>query len=292
MVAFVTLGYFGHKTDGFLSYKIAQVDPAFQRYVIDKRGLINERVARWERELEGSDRPFGIEPGKRRLLILGDSKSEDLYVSMKLNQPLFPQVQLRRAALDDECMGQMTESLATARATLGDRIRGLIASDKNCRASIEHLKASQLLDHADEIVLSTTWQEHTWRDAVRLVVDLARPQRPVTVVSTANFNDVASLSMRVASSHMDTAAASHYFWRNISLEQNRPSDELGRAMSKLAHARYLEKLELFCDLPAQKCPLFGNSADAYVYDGGHVTVPGAEYLGRQIRAVGWFNTGP
>jgi peptidoglycan/LPS O-acetylase OafA/YrhL len=286
---FTVLGFIGHRTDGFIDYKVSQIAPQYRHYLIDKRVVVADRIALWDQKLAGSDRPFDAAQGQRRLLILGDSKAEDLYVAMDLKRELFPQLQLRRATLDDECMGLMTSTLQGIKPSLADRLHEMAApSDKNCKTDMARLAANHLLEDADEVVLSTTWQDHTWQDGARFAIQIAKPARPVSVVSTANFNDLSSLSMRVAAKQLDPAAAGRFFFANIRPDWNKPGDELAATIKPVAHTRYLEKLALFCDLPNKTCPMFSPTGEPYVYDGGHVTIRGAQDLGQRVHEAGWF----
>ncbi len=291
---FSVLGYIGHKMDGFIDYKMSRIAPDYRRYVIDRNTLGDERIAVWDQRLAGSDRPFDDiksreGAGKKRLLLLGDSKAEDLYVAMDVNRPLFANLQVRRATLDDECMGLMTSRLRGEAPSLMDRMHAMAAPpNKRCETDIPRLEANKLLENADEVVLSTTWQAHTWQDGARFATQVARPDRPVSVVSVANFNDLPSLSMRVAQRQMDLAAAGRYFYANIRPDWNKPGDDLAQRIKPVPNTRYLEKLNLFCNMKAQTCPMFSKAGEPLVFDGGHVTVRGAEDLGRRLHDAGWF----
>lgn len=279
-VCFVAVGYMGHRTDGFMSYKLDQLDPRYRKYVIDRNSELALRKASWDRYVAQADTAFPAGDGRARVLILGDSKSEDLYLALMMNEELFSSSVFRRMRLDDECMRDLVDRLDRPNAGIGDPI---------CRTEVEELLGKPLLEQANEIVLTATWQIHTYRHAADVVGRLSSQGKKVSVISTANFNDVTSLSMAIAKQKMSRQEAAKYVYHNIRGDWRKHSLALKQDLTSRGQGRFLEKLDLLCDQGRHVCNLFGSDGKPYIYDSGHLTVQGAEIFGRKVYDAGWFH---
>lgn len=278
MAVFALAGYAGHSSNGFMDYKLDALDPAYRRYVIDKDAELALRADWWKRYAPRADDPFPADD-RHRVLILGDSKSEDLYLALMLNERLFENSVFRRVRLDDECMNDYLAARRDGEWSPSSRV---------CGEEVRHLLATGLLDDADEVVLTATWQVHTWSAAANVADRLTHEGKQVSVVSTANFNDLTSLSMAIARRRMPDDDARHYLFHNIRADWQRHSLALKEKVSAAAAGRFLEKLDLFCDQSVQSCTLFDDDGRPYIYDSGHLTVHGAEIFGRKVYDAGWF----
>lgn len=278
MCAFVASGYAGHTTDGFIDAKLAMLDPAYRKYVIDKDAELARRKDQWSHYAPRADDAFPSD-ARHRVLILGDSKSEDMYLALKLNEQLFEGSVFRRVRLDDECMSDLLQARRNPQWTPSSRV---------CGEEVRYLLDTGSLEEADEVVLTATWQGHTWNDAADVADRLSEEGKEVTVVSTANFNDLTSLSMAIARQGMNDGEASKYIFHNIREDWRRHSLALREKIVAAHTGRFLEKLDIFCDDSRQTCTLFDPDGTPYIYDSGHLTVRGAEVFGRSVYDAGWF----
>jgi peptidoglycan/LPS O-acetylase OafA/YrhL len=273
------IGFMGYKTDGFWAQKLAAIDPQFRAQVINREVELAPRMGMWVRVVNSQPREFANAPEKRKVLILGDSKAADLIVSLQVNSHLFPKSSFLQVRLDDECMGLLQRKLEA---------KGAATNTPVCDEEVNALLQRRVLNDADEIVLSNTWQPHTYKDAANLAKHLAVGGKQVSVISTANFYDLASLSMRVAQLRMNADQTDRYIFENIRQDWNKHSIALRQEIEGVKNIRFLEKLELFCDLAAKKCGLLPVGEKPLVFDSGHVTIHGAYVLGSRIAKSRWF----
>lgn len=274
---FPALGLWGHLNDGFLEYRLSRLDPGIREFVIDRESELAERRAVWRDVLATSEAPFDLADSRRRLLILGDSKSQDLYVVLRLEPNRFEQMQVRRIRLDDGCM----QSLATpATGANGGR---------DCEHEIAELRESNLLEHADAVVLSNTWRLSSNAGVSEFADYLVNSGKQVFIVGTSNFNDLTSLSMLIAENEIIGDELQEFMFDNIRLDQRRAYLELQGQLAGRQNLVFLEKLALFCTLGLESCELFDAMGNPFIYDSGHVTVAGARFLSDKILEAGWFN---
>jgi hypothetical protein len=274
-VLFPSLGVLGHVQDGFIDYRLSRIDSELRNFVIDREAELAARGSVWSQTLRNSDRPFE-DNALPRVLILGDSKSQDLYVALASSGSAFDGIQFRRQRLDNDCM----RSLA-----------GLDPShvgSRPCRIELSALLERGLLGQADLIVLTNTWTAWTNTTVVDFIGSLVADEKRVVVMGTGNFNDLTSLSLVIARNGLRQDALGHYLFENIKQDARMASLDISSRVSGMPGVVYLEKLELFCDMDASTCELFDADGSPYVYDTGHVTILGAREYGRRLADRNWI----
>lgn len=261
IIVFATMGMYGHKSDGLKAYKLNSTNEEYRSRVIDAHAELNARKKVWEKILINSNKNFSEEGSGQKILILGDSKSEDLYVASKLADQ-DNMLQIRRLRLDDLCMEQ-----------------DFIYSSGGCQKELQEVFESAVYLSSEVVVLSATWQYLSNENVVRFVERLIQDQKSVVVVSTANFNDVSSLSYVIARRNMEEKEIEKYLFQNIRQDWRKQFLSLKtKLLNKNYDINFLEKLEVFCDLPSEKCSLQENES-WYIYDSGHLTISGAYKTG-------------
>jgi len=275
-IAFMSLGYYGHDKDGFISYKVSQLGEDHRKIVIDQNLELARRKAAWTPLLAEGERPFDDSAEGQRVLLLGDSKSEDLYVSLIMNKELFGGFQFRRLRLDDSCM-----TVEAYDHTLDPT--------EECLEEVQKLEASNLLNEADVVIVSNTWTVLTIPNAKNYIDQLSAKKRHIFIVNTGHFNDVSSLSMQIAENELSGAALERFLFDNIRQDWRRLSVQLAEGFRETDNVTYLDKLQLFCDFDAKGCTLFSETGEPYYFDTGHVTVEGAQYYGRRVFEEKWLD---
>lgn len=269
LALFATYGLFLHETDGLKDLKYRALNAETRAYAMDFMAERNERKQLWEEILKKEAAPFQRrEPG--RVLILGDSKSEDFYVATTLAQ--FYAAEFRRLRLDDACMAPHLSLL----------------EDPNCIEEFDRAINSSVYRDSDEILLTATWQRETNDRVLDFVKRVLREGKKVSLVSTSNFNDVASLSFVVASGRVEKSQEGRFFYDNLRADQRHQYEALKRAIEREnLKVRFLNKEDAFCDFARHQCTL---RADArwYLWDSGHLTSNGALYFSARIKALGWY----
>lgn len=276
---FSFIGYKGHINDGYLAYKISKVDEDFKDFVIDKGAKYYEREKLFNTLLKNpkSHSEFTNSKNLTKVLILGDSKSEDLYASIMLNRELYPEYEFRRVRLDNRCMNNFDELSLLENFSI------------ECQKEINFLFNSSLIINADIILLSNTWEIFNNSNVYNFIISLSELDKSILVLSTANFNDLTSLSLVIAKNQIPRDDQSKFFYNNIRLDWRKASLDLKRQISSIPNTIYLDKLEVFCNLDKDECDLFSKDGKPYIFDSGHVTVEGALLFGEKISELDWLN---
>ena len=264
---FASGGYFLHKTDGLKQWKLEALPPELSALVIDSAAEIYERRQIKYNVLPTAKTPFNGDSESHKVLILGDSKSEDLYVAIATNYA-DTKYQFRWLYHDDVAMNNEFPERSSLPAE-------------------EYRVASELLAEADEIVLSATWQYQSIYGVVDFVSFLEELDKKVSIVSTANFNDVASVSYSIAKRNMATPDEESYLYEQIRADWRRQYFQLKESLERQAtDVRFLEKFHAFCDIDLKKCSL-RDSGGWYIYDSGHLTANGYNFFGKYV-LENWF----
>ena len=262
-----------------MSYKISKIDQEYRNFVIDKGKKYQAREDAFNIFLkdERASKNFENKKGTKNVLILGDSKSEDLYASLMLTRELYPEYEFRRVRLDNRCMNNFTELSLLENFSI------------ECQKEINFLFNSSLIINADIILLSNTWEIFNNSNVYNFIISLSELDKSILVLSTANFNDLTSLSLVIAKNQIPHDDQSKFFYNNIRLDWRKASMDLKRQISSIPNTIYLDKLEVFCNLDKEECDLFSKDGKPYIFDSGHVTVEGALLFGEKISELDWLN---
>jgi len=266
-ILFAAVGFTLHKTDGLKVWKLSRLTANHAAQVIDAAAELAERRREETEFLARAAKPFDVNTPTRNVLILGDSKSADMYLSiMRTYEGDY--YQFRRLYLDDtEMHGNLLNN------SLNENLGAVISST--------------IFEQSDEIVLTATWQRATNSNVASFVEFLLNQGKKVSVVSTSNFNDVASLSYEIAQRQLSDEHVREYLFENIRQDWRRQYLELKETLQEQnMEVQFLDKLNVFCDLNLRTCNL-RDSRGWYIYDSGHLTLNGADFFGRYI-LNNWF----
>jgi len=268
---FVFVGYIGHKTNGFKSYILGKISDEMSSKIVDvsagksgRKGLVkqfqNEAVLAFSNSTE-----------TKKILVLGDSKSNDFFISASLEPKLYEKYEIRRLRFNDDCMGYPKS-----------------ATSKECEQEQVSVFNSNLLSQADEIILTATWQHATLSRVLDFIEWLNKRDKKIKLVSTANFNDVASLSYIIAKKSLENNEVASFLYENIRQDWRKKYFSLKSKIEQSGFSViFLEKLDVFCELGEKACRL-SDSSKWYIYDSGHVTVRGARHFGKKIHELNWL----
>jgi len=263
-ILLATLGYYLHKTFGLQELKLSNLEPSMAKNVINVETELNNRKIAMSKPLSLASENFNLDPKVKKVLILGDSKADDLYMSL-ITKYSGNKYQFRRIKLDDSEMQK--------------------PSDR--QDAVSKILNSQLFFDSDEIILSATWQANTNSKVLGFIKYLASQKKQLSIVSTSNFNDLASLSYVIAKRNMSDKELNSCMFENIRMDGRRQYLSLKTAVNNLSlDVKFLDKLEAFCNLEKKICNL-KNHKGWYMYDGGHLTVNGFEYFGDFVLKK-WF----
>jgi peptidoglycan/LPS O-acetylase OafA/YrhL len=266
-VLLATLGYHLHKTNGLKEFKLSNLESNIATKIIDVETELKERELVKVKLLSSSLDKFTSDPKVKKVLILGDSKSEDLYVSL-IRTYSGDKYQFRRMKLDNSKMQNPSGKF-------------------NNNLELEKIVDSQLFLDSNEIILAVTWKANHNSNVVEFVKYLVSQEKKVSIVSTANFNDLASLSYIVAKRKISKSDLNSFMFDNIRMDWRKQYFSLRTAIKNLSlEVKFLDKLEAFCNLKQKSCNL-KNHKGWYMLDSGHLTISGFDHFGNFASAK-WF----
>ncbi len=274
----VGVGYWGHKSIGWQAYKLARLPAHTREFVINRDHQAEIRGPIWDTLNERAEVPFDTIGTGKRVLIMGDSVGTDLYVAMTIEQPkLHQNIDLRVIEMDDKCMAELTQFWESASQP-----------SLRCNRSIANISNSELLAYSEIVVLAVAWQAPFIRDVTVLVESLRAQGKDVMVVGATNFNEMTSMSLELAERGITPNLAGSYFYSNLRWDWRRNSIDLRNLIMQMPGVRFYDRTEIFCDLEAETCQLFGENGVPFIYDTEHLTETGARFVAERIDALGWF----
>jgi peptidoglycan/LPS O-acetylase OafA/YrhL len=267
----IVLGAFGwsaRRTNGFWESKIAGMSPAGRDALAKLQDAVQERTTVWKRFLDVGSKDFD-DSGCGRVLFVGDSLSEDLFIVASLAGCSSPALQFRRIALDNECI----ESQAPGRTGVNDR---------PCADEMRRFLESSLLLHSDCIVIAAAWLE-TARSLTNLLDLPELDGKCVLIYEPHGFTNVKSLI-----AYMDREAIrpdSESFRAYAFVTRHHRTEQSNAILEEIASERGLaiyRGFDCFCDRIAGTCQLFDGAGHPLIIDQAHLSVRGAQRMGASL----------
>lgn len=271
LVTGLALGGFGfaaRQTSGFWEAKVAQMSPAGRDALKALQEAASERAALWNRLLERSDRDFEQSDGGR-VLFVGDSISEDLFVAASLSGCGQPALQFRRIPLDNECI----ESQASGRTG----VNGV-----PCAEEMRRFRESAALRDSDCIVIAAAWLETA--ASLPNLLDLPELRgKGILVYESHGFADIRSLIAYIDRESISPSSGQfdHYVFVSRHHRTREANAVLERIASERGLARY-RGYDCFCEGPAESCSLFDEAGDPLIIDQAHLSIAGAKRMGPSL----------
>ncbi len=267
ILLFSSIGLYFHKSNGMQSYKFSKTSLENQKLILNYENVKENRIKFWDKNLLSSSLPFKKEKKYKRVLIIGDSKSEDFYISATINN--IKGYQFRRLSLNNNCNDK------------------LIIPER-CKYNKKKVLKSELLEQAEIVILSNTWHYLTNKYVINFIKKLNTMNKQIYVVSTANFNDSSSLSYVLLNEKIDNKKISKFFYKNIRQDWRRQYLSLKKDIINLSlKVKFLEKLDIFCELGKKECLLYDENG-WYIWDTGHLTKNGAIFMNKRMLELKWF----
>lgn len=244
-----------------------------------RRELLAARKALLERYGVNERRAFTPAPGGRTL-VLGDSTSEDLALSLLLTADRFPGRQVVRFRLDTACSDSFLLPPSEE-----------IAHSSACAAQIAQLHEAQALENADDVVLSAHWRLGRANDLPRRALQLAQRLvargKTVALVGLLVFPEIETLTYAALNRGLTVADANQLALRTLRTSLISDANAtLREGAAAEPGIRFLDKLALFCDATA--CDVFDANYAPVFADDIHVTARGARDFGLRMAEAGWF----
>ncbi len=288
MAAFVVLGFIGHRmSDRITQVRLRSVEPALRSQFRTRESLVADRNAFVARFLPEAGKDFSTQPTTKKVLILGDSVSEDLYSALMVNSELFPGIEFRRLMLDEPCMQAAAQLVA--KGELPESI-----DEKTCRVALERLRDGLLLQAADVIVLCSNWPRYithsTHEGGIALAEALAAQGREVRIVGLMSIQEASSTAFLAIKNGLTVEQANAVAYHTVQRSKiDKPNDDARGVAERFANVRYLDKYAAFCDDETKSMLLYDADGKMVFADNFHLTTVGGEYFGGQIAARRWFD---
>ena len=244
----------------------------FDQNVIEAIGDLDALQQQRREFIEGADaisnQPFD-EGRAIRVLVMGDSHATDGFNALYLANPMPEQISVRRLELDDVCLYLLSDDGVTDESEF---------VQNRCRDHYAFMQSSSLLDEATHVVLSTRWEESSFK-YLPTFADYLRSRNNTVIVMgrTGEFKNVASLVLKVGLNDSTTAKLAQD--RNTSLDGL--NDTL-RTLSDSLDLSFVDKLPYLCTDDFTSCDAISDSGRILYTDYGHWSMAGARLFGERI----------
>lgn len=288
MAAFVGLGFVGHRmSDRITELRLRSVDPARRSQFRTRESLVADRNAFVAQFLPAAGNDFSKDAATKKILILGDSVSEDLYSALIVNGELFPGIEFRRLMLDEPCMQAAAHLVNTGELPA-------VIDEKTCREALERLRDGPLLDAADVIVLCSNWPRYithsTHEGGMALAEALAARGRQVRIVGLMSMQEASSTAFLAIKNGLTVEQANSVAYQTVQRSKiDRPNADARGVAERFENVRYLDKYAVFCDDEAKTLLLYDTEGRMLFADNFHLTTVGGTFFGRRAAALKWFD---
>jgi peptidoglycan/LPS O-acetylase OafA/YrhL len=288
MAAFVGLGFIGHRmSDRITQARLRSVEPLRRSQFRTRESLVADRNAFVAQFLSEAGKDFSTDRATRKVLILGDSVSEDLYSALMVNSELFPGIEFRRLMLDEPCMQAAAHLVAEGELPAA-------IDEKTCRVALERLRDGPLLKAADVIVLCSNWPRYithsTHEGGIALAEALAAKGRQVRIVGLMSLQEASSTAFLAIKNGLTVEQSNAVAYHTVQRSKiNKPNADARGVAGRFENVRYLDKYAVFCDDEAKSMLLYDAGGQMVFADNFHLTTVGGRYFGRQIAARRWFD---
>ena len=211
------------------------------------------------------NKAFDANDQRKKLLIIGDSQAQDFVNSAREHQFL-KDYQVRTRHIPAKCQPY-----------LGDPAQsGVENKDKAFCESVETLSKSKTqIAEADIVILAALWREWAASQLPQTIANLELDAtQKLVVLGRKSFGKI-SLRHYLRMTEDKRKALRNpinkkFLSANQQMKQGLPNDV------------FVDQYALICGEGQTTCPVFTPSGELISFDGGHLTKPGASYVGSRI----------
>jgi peptidoglycan/LPS O-acetylase OafA/YrhL len=263
----ISFGTYLTITQGLRTYKFSKMNSTsvelFKRLEVAKQS----RHDLWEGVINESSSPFLSTKG-RKILFLGDSMSEDLYISsIEHQKKTKDQNQYKRLKLDDACFQFLTN---TNHAAL---------PDPSCRGQIDALMRSDLLKNSTDIVIANLWEATNVGTISNIFALKEVHEKNIIYYAAPTFTDMTSLLYYLSKSGeiSQDSKFKNFIYRNRNERRISINNAIQAAASK-NKAFFINAFEFYCSDTKRTCVLFDENGAPWIIDGMHLSANGVSFF--------------
>ncbi|MQQ08413.1 acyltransferase family protein [Epibacterium sp. SM1979] len=232
----------------------------------------DEEIGSWNAQRPSEHEKHGLwfsRDDSRKMLIIGDSHSKDLFNALTLNQDLFPDFEFARFNLH--------------RKSLDDDLATLLAAPN--------------FEAADIIVFAPRYYRE-YKEATATVLAAVQPsgKEVVLIGPGAEFDAGGAQPLFDWYLQMSGGDADLFDLNALALKFEEPTpkerENVLRRIAQDAQVTFYSRRELVCsaDGTAKGCTIVTPDGFKAMYDSNHWTLEGAKLFGKRAAEAGWFST--
>lgn len=259
--ALMAFGAYLVATNGLKSYKFSRMNMETGALFKNLESEQKSRHQFWAKKLEASSNPFNETSG-RKILFLGDSISEDLYISAEASLKHSDVTQYRRLKLDDTCF----KFLGSA--------SNFIRADSACKDQISTVMRSELLKNSTDIVIANLWESSNVATISTIFKTTQMDQKNIILYGAPTFADISSILYYLAVSGLENQdlQLKNFIYKN----RNERRLSINQTIEKIAFAHsatYINAFDFYCSDSKNTCDLFDGNTPRII-DGLHLSIRG------------------
>ena len=214
---------------------------------------------------------FDVSDKRIKILIVGDSHAQDLV------NALYEAGFTKKIQLSTRQIGKSCGNLFIERDYFISKIEKYSLRDCENTGLFEDNKLRKLMLEADEIWFNSSWQY--WQAellprSVDNVNAIVGKHVKVRVFGAKNFGTYRIKDL------LSKSESDRYAVKSLVLEDRIKTNALMR--SNLSSDVFVDIANLLCGEDVHVCSLFTDRGELISYDGGHLTIYGAKYLGEKL----------
>ena len=258
LIIFASTGLILHKKNGFQSYFSNKYAAAGMPLLVNVE-VENELVNSLRSSNYPSDDLFNCADDCKKILVIGDSVAEDLYLSIASNSDV-EGLDVRLVRFDDECMGSIKSVVD-------------LSSESSCDKRFgSGIRFQELISEASHIIISAKWQESTYQDGYRFskIID-GNYDSKVYLVGSVLFTDLSSFSIKMWKNEYEFDDLAKILYDHQRWDRRVISNKLRSMVADDKSLLWIEKSDFFCNELKKECSLFYSIDEPKIWDNTHLT---------------------
>jgi peptidoglycan/LPS O-acetylase OafA/YrhL len=253
---FLLSGITLHNSEGLKKFKYSLVDKDLKNTLIEFEKINKDRSTIWNEYSEKSNINF-INNDNKKVLILGDSLSKDLFIASSINKNI-SNYQFRRVKFDDNCLKNFDFKTNSSK-------------NQRCDFEITQLINSILLKKSDIIIIANDWRENAKHLESFLNLDILISKK-IIIYKTHAFMDMSSFL--IFKSHSKTNFKLNNIEEFTFTNRHHRTLKSHIVLNKIAdkfNLKTINSFDFFCNDKLDRCNIFDENNIPLISDQTHLT---------------------